>query len=56
MTLLAKLVGEDKNCKWIYRFWANPGMPRGGVLPPTQSWHRGHQRHERGARLEDPHN
>src|SRR5271157_3799585 len=34
-TLLAKLVGDDKNCKWIYRFWANPGMPRGGVLPPT---------------------
>src|SRR5271157_1653401 len=22
-TLLAKLVGDDKNCKWIYRFWAN---------------------------------
>src|SRR5271157_2954367 len=34
-TLLAKLVGDDENCKWIYRFWANPGMPRGGVLPPT---------------------
>src|SRR5271157_1243625 len=34
-TLLAKLVGDDKNCKWIYRFWASPGMPRGGVLPPT---------------------
>jgi hypothetical protein len=37
--LLAKLVGDDKNCKWIYRLPANPGMPRGGVLPPTQSWH-----------------
>src|SRR5215831_10315148 len=24
----------NKNCKWIYRIWANPGMPRGGVLPP----------------------
>ena len=35
MTLLAKRVGDDKNRKWIYRFWANPGMPRGGVLPPT---------------------
>src|SRR5271157_1676994 len=34
-TLLSKLVGDDKNCKWIYRFSANPGMPRGGVLPPT---------------------
>jgi len=56
MTLLAKRVGDDKNCKWIYRFWANPGMPRGGVLPPTRSWHLGHQRHERGAQLEDLHN
>ena len=35
MTLLAKRVGDDKNCKWICRFWANRGMPRGGVLPPT---------------------
>jgi len=26
MTLLAKRVGDDKNCKWIYRFWAKPGM------------------------------
>jgi hypothetical protein len=33
-TLLAKLANDDKNCEWIYRFWANPGMPRGGVLPP----------------------
>jgi hypothetical protein len=35
MTMLARLFGDDKNCKWIYRFLANPGMPRGGVLPPT---------------------
>ena len=35
MRLLAKRVGEEKNCEWIYRFEANPGMPRGGVLPPT---------------------
>ena len=35
MTLLDKLVGDDKNCTWIYRFLANPGMSRGGVLPPS---------------------
>ena len=34
-TLLAKLAGDFKDCEWIYRFGANPGMPRGGVLPPT---------------------
>src|SRR5438045_445666 len=34
-TLLAKLIGDDKNCEWIYRIRANPGMPRGGILPPT---------------------
>ncbi len=34
-TLLAKLAGDFKACEWIYRFGANPGMPRGGVLPPT---------------------
>src|SRR6516164_8129378 len=34
-TLLAKLAGESKNCKWIYRIRANPGMPRGGIVPPT---------------------
>src|SRR5580700_8739868 len=34
-TLLAKLAGDSKNCKWIYRFRANPGMPRGGILPPA---------------------
>ena len=33
--LLAKLVTENKDCKWIYRFWANPGMPRGGIVPPS---------------------
>src|SRR6516165_10017844 len=33
-TLLSKLVGNVKNCEWIYRFSANPGKPRGGVLPP----------------------
>jgi len=34
-TLVAKLAGDFKDCEWIYRFGANPGMPRGGVLPPT---------------------
>ena len=34
-TLLADRAGDGKNCKWIYRFGANPGMPRGGVLPPA---------------------
>src|SRR5215510_6157729 len=24
-----------KNCQWIYRIRANPGMPRGGIVPPT---------------------
>ena len=33
--LLVKLAGDFKDCKWIYRFRANPGMPRGGVLPPS---------------------
>ena len=33
--LFADWAGGGKNCKWIYRFRANPGMPRGGVLPPT---------------------
>ncbi len=35
MISLAKLAGDDKNCEWIYRFEANPGMPRGGVLLPS---------------------
>src|SRR5512135_151075 len=34
-TVLAKLADDAKNCKWIYRFPANPGMPRGGIVPPT---------------------
>src|SRR5436305_1541668 len=33
--LLAKLANGFKNCGWIYRFPANPGMPRGGILPPA---------------------
>src|SRR5271157_726362 len=33
--LLAKLASGFKNCEWIYRFRANPGMPRGGIVPPT---------------------
>src|SRR3954454_17320765 len=35
LTLLVRLDGDNKNCEWIYRFRANPGMPRGGVLPPA---------------------
>ena len=31
----AKLLTENKDCKWIYRFRANPGMPRGGIVPPS---------------------
>src|SRR3954471_12442648 len=34
-TLLAKLGSELKNCRWIYRIWANPGMRRGGIVPPA---------------------
>src|SRR3954451_10970329 len=33
--LLAKLANGFKNCEWIYRFLANPGMRRGGIVPPT---------------------
>jgi hypothetical protein len=33
--VLAKLADDAKNCKWIYRFPANPGMPRGGIVPPS---------------------
>ena len=40
MTLLAKLVGDDKNCTCIYRFLANSGMSRGGVRRPPRSWSR----------------
>ena len=32
---LAKLLTENKDCKWIYRFRTNPGMPRGGIVPPS---------------------
>jgi hypothetical protein len=28
-------VGKLGYIKWIYRFMANPGMPRGGIVPPT---------------------
>src|SRR3954454_7903567 len=35
LTLLVRLDGDNKNCEWIYRFRANPGMPRGGILPPA---------------------
>ena len=24
-----------ENCLWIYRIEANPGMPRGGIVPPA---------------------
>jgi hypothetical protein len=33
--LLAKLEAGNKACEWIYRFWANPGRPRGGIVPPA---------------------
>jgi hypothetical protein len=33
--LLDKLEAGNKNCEWIYRIWANPGMPRGGIVPPA---------------------
>jgi hypothetical protein len=32
---LVNLVTRNNNCQWIYRFLANPGMPTGGILPPT---------------------
>jgi hypothetical protein len=32
---LVKLVTGNKNCKWIYRFRANPGRPWGGIVPPS---------------------
>ena len=34
MALLSKVVTGNKNCEWIYRFWANPGRPWGGIVPP----------------------
>jgi hypothetical protein len=33
--LLVKLETGNKDCEWIYRFWANPGRPRGGIVPPA---------------------
>src|SRR3954468_1946277 len=33
--LLVKLDDGNKDCEWIYRFRANPGRPRGGILPPA---------------------
>src|SRR5260370_7116811 len=32
---LVKLVTENKDCEWIYRFGANPGRPWGGIVPPS---------------------
>src|SRR5208282_1387117 len=32
---LFKLATGSKNCEWIYRFWANPGRPWGGIVPPS---------------------
>ena len=32
---LAKLVTENKDWEWIYRFWANPGRPWDGIVPPS---------------------
>src|SRR3974377_162322 len=32
---LLKLATGNKNCEWIYRFWANPGRPWGGFVPPS---------------------
>jgi len=37
-TSLFKLVNGNKDCEWIYRFWANPGRPWGGIVPPLRSW------------------
>src|SRR4051794_15859273 len=33
--LLVKLGDGNKDCEWIYRFWANPGRPWGGIVPPA---------------------
>src|SRR5271166_5043507 len=32
---LVKILGGEKNCEWIYRIWANPGRPWGGIVPPS---------------------
>src|SRR4051812_36701710 len=34
-TSLARLVGDDKDSAWTYRFRANPRMPRGSNPPPA---------------------
>jgi hypothetical protein len=31
--LLVKLEDGNKDCEWIYRSRANPGRPRGGIVP-----------------------
>ncbi len=31
---LFKLVNGNKHYGWIYRIWANPGRPWGGIVPP----------------------
>jgi len=33
--LPGKVVTGNKNCEWIYRFWAKPGGPWGGIVPPS---------------------
>jgi GxxExxY protein len=33
--LLVKLETGNKDCEWIYRFWANPGSRMGGIVPPA---------------------
>src|SRR5262245_1450983 len=33
--LLVKRDGGYKNCGLVYRFRANPGRPRGGIVPPA---------------------
>src|SRR4051794_1882638 len=33
--LLVKLGDGNKHCGWIYRIRANPGRPRGGIVPPA---------------------
>jgi hypothetical protein len=48
MTLLAKLAGGFTNGLWIYRFPANSGMLRGGVLRPSPALARVTSRYNRG--------
>jgi hypothetical protein len=31
--LALDLGDSNKNCEWIYRFWANPGTPGSGLVP-----------------------